>query len=96
MSIRELTEYIQVNHNAVRQHLTVLKGAALVSEEVEARIRPGRLRLLYRIHPEAAGKWQSPGPYAWLAGLLEFGPQPVVESSERGSARGTPNRRREY
>jgi predicted ArsR family transcriptional regulator len=70
VSIRELTEYVQLNHNAVRQHLTVLKGATLVSEEVEVRTQPGRPRLLYRIHPEAAGKWQDPGPYAWLAGLL--------------------------
>ena len=70
MSIQELTDYIQLNHNAVRQHLAVLKGAALVSEELEVRTQPGRPRLLYRIHPEAAGKWHGQGPYAWLAGLL--------------------------
>lgn len=61
---------MRLNHNAVRQHLAVLKGARLVAEEVEIRDRPGRPRLLYRLHPEAAGRWESPGPYSWLAGQL--------------------------
>lgn len=30
----------------------------------------GRPRLLYRVHPEVAGSWGTPGAYAWLAGLL--------------------------
>ena len=70
VGVGELTDYLQLNHNAIRQHLAVLKEAGLVVEEVEDRDRPGRPRLLYRIHPEMAGRWGTPGAYAWLAGLL--------------------------
>lgn len=70
VGVAELTEFIGLNHNAVRQHLAVLKEASLVVEEVETRSRPGRPALLYELHPEAAGKWETAGAYAWLAGLL--------------------------
>lgn len=70
VGVGELTDYVQLNHNAVRQHLAVLKDAGLVIEEVEDRDRPGRPRLLYRLHPETAGRWGTSGAYAWLAGLL--------------------------
>lgn len=70
VGVGELTDYVQLNHNAVRQHLAVLKDAGLVTEEVEDRERPGRPRLLYRLHPEVAGRWGTAGAYAWLAGLL--------------------------
>ena len=30
----------------------------------------GRRRLLYRLHPEVAGSWGTPGAYAWLARVL--------------------------
>lgn len=70
VTVAELTAYAGLNHNAVRQHLAVLKDAGLVTEEAERRDRPGRPRLLYRLHPEAAGEWGTPGAYAWLAGML--------------------------
>lgn len=70
VGVSELTGYVGLNHNAVRQHLTVLKDAQLVIEETEPRDRPGRPRLLYRQHPEVADRWDAPGSYAWLAGLL--------------------------
>ncbi|MHB1710864.1 MAG: helix-turn-helix transcriptional regulator [Acidimicrobiales bacterium] len=70
VGVAELTAYVQLNHNAVRQHLAVLKEAELVIEEAEIRDRPGRPSLLYRLHPEAAGKWETAGAYSWLAGLL--------------------------
>ena len=70
VTVAELTGHAGLNHNAIRQHLAVLTGAGLVTEEPERRDRPGRPRLLYRLHPEAAGEWGTPGPYAWLAGLL--------------------------
>lgn len=70
VGVAELTEYVRLNHNAVRQHLAVLKDAGLVTEEIEERSRPGRPRLLYQLHPEAAGRWDTPGAYAWLASLL--------------------------
>jgi len=70
VGVGELTEYVRLNHNAVRQHLAVLKDAGLVTEETEQRDRPGRPRLLYRVHPEVGERWDTPGSYAWLAGLL--------------------------
>ena len=70
VGVAELTDFVRLNHNAVRQHLAVLKDAGLVVEEIEERSRPGRPRLLYRLAPEAAGRWGTPGAYAWLAGLL--------------------------
>ena len=70
VGVAELTAYVGLNHNAVRQHLAVLKDTELVVEEVEDRSRPGRPRLLYRLHPEAAGRWGTTSSYAWLASLL--------------------------
>jgi predicted ArsR family transcriptional regulator len=70
VGVGELTDYVRLNHNAVRQHLAVLKDAGLVTEEVEDRDRAGRPRLLYRLHPEVAGSWGTSGAYAWLASLL--------------------------
>lgn len=70
VGVAELTDHVQLNHNAVRQHLAVLKDAGLVVEEVEDRARPGRPRLLYQLHPEASGRWGTAGPYPWLATLL--------------------------
>lgn len=70
VTVAELTAYAGLNHNAIRQHLAVLEEAGLVTEEAERRDRPGRPRLLYRLHPEAAGEWGTPGGYAWLAGML--------------------------
>lgn len=70
VGVAELTAYVHLNHNAVRQHLAVLKDARLVTEEIEVRDRPGRPSLLYRLHPEVAGTWGTSGAYAWLAGLL--------------------------
>lgn len=70
VGVDELTAHVRLNHNAVRQHLAVLKDAGLVTEETEQRDRPGRPRLLYRQHPEVAERWDVPGSYAWLAGLL--------------------------
>ncbi len=70
VGVAELTGLLQLNHNAVRQHLAVLKEAGLVVEEVEPRARPGRPRLLYRPHPEVSDRWGANGPYSWLARLL--------------------------
>ena len=70
VTVAELTEYTGLNHNAVRQHLAVLKDVSLVVEEREDRDRPGRPRLLYRLHLEVLDRWGSPGAYPWLANLL--------------------------
>jgi predicted ArsR family transcriptional regulator len=66
----------------------VLKSVGLVSEEHEVRTQPGRPRLLYRIHPEAAGKWQSQGPYAWLAGLLSSALRQGLSAHQVGQLEG--------
>lgn len=70
VGVAELTEYVQLNHNAVRQHLAVLRDAALVHEQVESSNRPGRPRLLYTLDPEAAGSWGTTGPFELLASAL--------------------------
>jgi predicted ArsR family transcriptional regulator len=70
VGVAELTDLVQLNHNAIRQHLALLKDAGLVLEETEVRHRPGRPRLFYRLDPEIAGRWGTAGPYAWLAGML--------------------------
>ncbi|HZD65523.1 MAG TPA: helix-turn-helix domain-containing protein, partial [Acidimicrobiales bacterium] len=70
VGVAELTAHVQLNHNAVRQHLAVLKDANLVVEEVEDRDRPGRPRLLYRLHPEVPERWGATGSYPWLATQL--------------------------
>ncbi len=71
VGVAELTNFVQLNHNAVRQHLAVLATAGLVSERTEEqRSGPGRPRLLYEVAPEVTGTWEIPGPYEFLATLL--------------------------
>ena len=68
--VDELTALLRVNHNAVRQHLAVLKEACLVSEQVENRSKPGRPRLKYILHSQVRGSWGTEGPYQAVAVLL--------------------------
>ena len=70
VGVGELTDFVRLNHNAVRQHLALLSQSGLVEESIEQRDRPGRPRLFYRIHPDVAGKWGTSGPYEWLSGVL--------------------------
>lgn len=95
VGVAELTTYVGLNHNAVRQHLAVLKEAELVVEEVERRDIAGRPRLLYRLHPDAAGKWETSGPYAWLARLLSEALTNDLSPREVGRQAGL-QRGREY
>lgn len=88
VGVGELTDYIRLNHNAVRQHLGVLKDARMVTEEAEARDRPGRPRLLYRIHPEVAGRWGTPGAYAWLASILSSAIRRGIQPRQAGRQDG--------
>lgn len=88
VSVAELTDYVGLNHNAVRQHLAVLKDAGLVVEEVESRERPGRPRLLYSLHPETAGAWGTSGPYAWLSGVLSGAVRDGLDPHEAGWQEG--------
>ncbi|MGH9171844.1 MAG: helix-turn-helix domain-containing protein [Acidimicrobiales bacterium] len=41
VGVADLTAFVRLNHNAVRQHLAVLKDAGLVLEAVEDRRRRG-------------------------------------------------------
>jgi len=70
VGVAELTADVELNHNAVRQHLAVLVDAGLVIEELEDRKRPGRPRLLYRLAPEVEGSWGTAGPLEFLATAL--------------------------
>lgn len=80
VGVAELTSFMGLNHNAIRQHLAVLVEAGLLTEAVAEGRGRGRPRLLYRLSPEAAGRWETVGPYEYLAGLfagaLESGQSP--------------------
>ncbi|HEY1466554.1 MAG TPA: helix-turn-helix domain-containing protein [Acidimicrobiales bacterium] len=88
VGVAELTDLVQLNHNAIRQHLAVLKGAGLILEETEDRHRPGRPRLFYRLDPEIAGRWGTAGPYAWLAGMLSEALQTGQDPRQIGRTEG--------
>ncbi len=48
ITVAQLTNIFQLNHNAIRQHLAILVDAGLVREELEQRrTTPGRPRLFY-------------------------------------------------
>lgn len=88
VTVAELTDLVGLNHNAVRQHLAVLKDAGLIVDEIEHRQRPGRPRLLYRVDPEAAGAWGTPGPYEYLAFLLSDALGAGISPREAGRRAG--------
>lgn len=88
VGVAELTDFVALNHNAVRQHLAVLKSVDLIVEQTEQRAVAGRPRLLYRLHPEVAGKWSTPSPYAWLAGLLSRAIKNNLSPFDVGRAEG--------
>jgi predicted ArsR family transcriptional regulator len=88
VGVAELTDFVGLNHNAVRQHLAVLKEAGLVIEEVEQRSKPGRPRLLYRLSPEVAGRWGTSGAYAWLSALLADAVRRRLEPRQVGRQEG--------
>lgn len=69
-TVAELTGYLELNHNAIRQHLAKLVGTGLVIETTAAPTGPGRPRLLYSVHPNAHSRWNGPGPYERLSVLL--------------------------
>jgi predicted ArsR family transcriptional regulator len=67
VGVGELTAHFGLNHNAVRQHLTKLVAADLVSEGNAASRGPGRPRLMYTVDPGAESRWGPTGPYERLA-----------------------------
>ncbi len=88
VSVATLTDALGFNHNAIRQHLVILRDAGLVREMVEERTVPGRPRLLYRAEPAARGRLGGPGPYAWLATLLSVAVRRRLDPREVGRREG--------
>jgi predicted ArsR family transcriptional regulator len=88
VTVAEITGIMGLNHNAVRQHLAVLKKAGLVTEEFERRDRPGRPRLLYRPTPQVNTAMAATGPYVWLSLLLAKAVTEGVSSLEVGREEG--------
>ncbi len=70
VGIAELTAHFGLNHNTIRQHLTKLVEAGLVTRSVAPTDRPGRPRLAFMVHPGADARWGASGPYARLGLLL--------------------------
>lgn len=68
--VAALTDHLGLHPNAVRQHLAKLCEAGLLVEETAPRAGPGRPAFQYRVAPEAAGAWGTPGPYQQVAVLL--------------------------
>ncbi len=70
VSVAELTDAFDLNHNTIRQHLAELRDAGLVEDVPDAPQGPGRPRIRYRLTAEAAGEWNDEGPYERLSLLL--------------------------
>jgi predicted ArsR family transcriptional regulator len=70
VGVAELTEAHGVNHNAIRQHLTKLVGAGLVTEATAPPSGPGRPRLVYRVAPDVDSRWGVESPYERLSRML--------------------------
>lgn len=70
VGVAELTDQFGLHHNAIRQHLTKLLDAGLVTETKVQRRGPGRPHLVYAVDPRAQSRWDVPGPYERLSMLL--------------------------
>jgi predicted ArsR family transcriptional regulator len=70
VDVAELTEFLGLNHNAIRQHLAKLVSAGLVTEAHAAARGRGRPRLVYEIDPSTESRWGVAGPYERLSVLL--------------------------
>lgn len=70
VAVAELVEQFGLNHNTVRQHLTKLRAADLITEQKAIPDGPGRPRMLYRLAAEAAADWNDEAPYQRLALIL--------------------------
>lgn len=71
VGVAELTELLGFNHNAIRQHLAVLRDAGLVVEATEDRKVRGRPRKHYTVRDDALNAFRSiSGSYEQLSRLL--------------------------
>ncbi len=78
VGVAELTDYVGLNHNAIRQHLAKLVDAHLVLESTAPQQGRGRPRLQYVVDPATESRWGATGPYERLSMLLTE----VVRSGE--------------
>lgn len=70
VGVAEITDYVGINHNSVRQHLAKLCGAELLVEELVRSGGRGRPALQYRPSPRTVALSGAPSPYEDLAVLL--------------------------
>lgn len=81
VDVAELTAHVELNHNAVRQHLAKLVAAELVVETTAPPSGRGRPRLVYEVDPRTESRWGATGPYErlswWLAEIVRSGDTPV-------------------
>jgi predicted ArsR family transcriptional regulator len=70
VGIAELTSFLGLNHNAIRQHLAKLVLAKLLVATSVHGGGPGRPRLVYEPHPAVDNRWGVSGPYERLSLLL--------------------------
>lgn len=68
--VAELTEHTGLHHNAVRQHLSKLVAAGLVTKRSQPPAGRGRPRQLFEVDPTANERWGSGGPYERLSLML--------------------------
>jgi len=65
--VATLAEHFGLNPNAIRQHLSKLTEALLLSEELATVPTGGRPPLQYRITPAVVGGWGTPAPHEMLS-----------------------------
>lgn len=70
LDVASLTEALDLNHNAIRQHLRKLVDAGLITRRPAAATGRGRPRHLYEVHPAIDSRWEAGGPYLRLSLLL--------------------------
>jgi predicted ArsR family transcriptional regulator len=89
VDVAELTEHLELHHNAIRQHLAKLVEADLVSEGIAQRVGRGRPRLCYTVHPSAESRWGVTGPYErltlMLTEVIRSGDSPVAVGRRFGA-----------
>jgi predicted ArsR family transcriptional regulator len=91
VGVAELTEQFGLNHNAIRQHLTKLVEAGMVTEAKAPPAGRGRPRLVYAVDPGADSRWQVQGPYErlslWMSEMIRTGDTPVEVGRRVGRGR---------
>ncbi|MFV0316441.1 MAG: helix-turn-helix transcriptional regulator [Microthrixaceae bacterium] len=99
IGVADLTAEFGLNHNAIRQHLTKLVEADLLTESTARPEGRGRPKLQYRLNPNAESRWGVTGPYERLSMLLaevvRTGDTPEEVGRRAGSRHRTDDQRTE-